>query len=72
MDKLALVALGGAAGASLRFLVVSWASRALPGFPWGTLIVNVVGSALMGVIAVALMERFGGSLARFAPLLMTG
>ncbi|UJW31322.1 CrcB family protein [Saccharothrix sp. AJ9571] len=43
-----LVALGGAAGAVLRYLV----GRALNArFPWGTFAVNVTGSALLGFLA---------------------
>lgn len=67
------VALGGALGATLRWLVTGWAGRALGhGFPWGTLGVNVTGSFVMGLAAVIMMERFPGSWGRFAPFLMTG
>jgi CrcB protein len=65
------VAAGGALGATLRFAVGAWSLRALgPGFPWGTLAVNVAGSFAMGLLAVALLER--GASARWAPFLMTG
>jgi len=70
--NLAAVAAGGAIGALMRHLSVRWVTQALPGFPWGTLAVNVVGSALMGLLAAALMERFPGSWGRLAPFLMTG
>ncbi|HSF94819.1 MAG TPA: fluoride efflux transporter CrcB [Thermohalobaculum sp.] len=67
------VAAGGAIGATLRWAVVRWAGQLLGlGFPYGTLIVNVLGSLIMGVAAVAMMERFPGSWGRFAPFLMTG
>ncbi len=67
------VAAGGAIGASLRWLIVRWAGHALGlAFPYGTLIVNVLGSLVMGLAAVAMMERFPGSWGRFAPFLMTG
>ena len=72
MIQLAAVAAGGALGAALRYLGMRWATHALPGFPWGTMIVNVAGSLVMGLLAVALMERFPGSWGRFAPFLMTG
>ena len=72
MIPVAAVAAGGAIGAVLRHLGVRWLSHAVPGFPWGTLVVNVVGSLVMGLLAVALMERFPGSWGRFAPFLMTG
>ncbi len=67
---LAQVALGGAIGAVCRYLVGVGAVRVMGhGFPWGTLAVNVVGSFLMGVLVVALIQY---SANRFAPLLMTG
>ena len=52
------IALGGAAGAVLRF----WTSAAIytllgREFPWGTLVVNVVGSLAMGFLSVILVER---------------
>jgi len=73
MEKLIMVAAGGALGASARYLAGAWAMRVLgPGFPWGTLAVNVVGSLLMGLAAVALMERFPGAWGRWAPFVMTG
>ena len=46
-----LVALGGAIGAVLRYLVASLAPT--EGFPWGTLSVNLVGSFLLGCLACA-------------------
>jgi len=67
---LAQVALGGALGASARYLTGLGAVRLMGhGFPYGTLTVNVVGSFLMGVLVVSL-THMGGN--RFAPFLMTG
>ncbi|MFN3721799.1 MAG: fluoride efflux transporter CrcB [Paracoccaceae bacterium] len=64
------VALGGAIGASLRYLVQLGSARLLgTAFPYGTLAVNIAGSFLMGVLVVALAEKGG---MRFAPFLMTG
>lgn len=63
MDKaqtlqLMAIALGGGVGAVSRFLVstqvYAWFGR---GFPYGTLAVNVLGSFLMGVLAIWLLER---------------
>ena len=69
--KLLVIGLGGGIGAVLRFLTGVWAIRAFGhGFPWGTFIVNVLGSFAMGVLAVALMERFGAL--RLAPFVLTG
>jgi CrcB protein len=52
LNALLLVALGGAAGSVLRFLVsVGMLGLFGAGFPWGTLAVNVLGSAAIGVAA---------------------
>ena len=64
------VALGGALGASARYLTGVAAMRLMgPGFPWGTLAVNVVGSFLMGVLVIVLAHK---DATRLAPFLMTG
>lgn len=48
------VAAGGAIGAVGRYLVVSLAGTAFGlGFPYGTIIVNVVGSFMLGVLVEA-------------------
>jgi fluoride exporter len=44
------VALGGGAGALARFYLVVALRRVDHAFPWGTLLVNVIGSFLIGVI----------------------
>lgn len=69
---LLLVGLGGGCGAILRYLSGVAALRLLgPGFPWGTIFVNVLGSFLMGLAAVMIVDRFGHS-PRAAALIMTG
>ena len=61
MPNLILVMLGGAAGAGLRYAVGVQAAQALGrGFPWGTLIVNLAGSLLIGILAASLLKH-GGS-----------
>lgn len=58
LSHLALVAVGGALGAVLRYGIGRWMITALGGgFPFGTFAVNIIGGFLMGVLA--------GSLARF-------
>ena len=53
-----LVALGGGVGAALRFIVGGWAATAFPpGFAWGTWLINLAGSFLLGW----LMARLGGA-----------
>lgn len=61
MNGILYVALGGALGASGRHLVGQWAGRSLgAGFPYGTFIVNIVGSLLMGLLVGWLLTREGG------------
>jgi CrcB protein len=49
---LLLVALGGALGASVRYLVDRTVqARHDSVFPWGTFVVNVAGSLLLGLVA---------------------
>jgi CrcB protein len=49
-----LIAAGGALGSILRFLLQGWVQRLAGGtFPFGTLAVNVLGSALLGFLAAA-------------------
>ena len=51
MQHILLVALGGAIGASARHLASVAALRLMgPGWPWGTMSVNIIGSALMGML----------------------
>ena len=64
------VAIGGAIGATARYLTGVVAVRVMgPGFPWGTMTVNIVGSFLIGVIVVYMAERSGHRLSHF---LVTG
>ena len=59
MYHLGLVALGGAIGASCRHLVALAALRLIgPGFPFGTLFVNISGSLAMGLVAGLLAQRY--------------
>jgi len=55
---LALVALGGAAGAAARYLVDGWVTQRVVGaFPFGTLVVNMSGSLVVGVLFALAIER---------------
>lgn len=57
-----LVAVGGAFGSVCRYLVGVGAGRLLGlDFPFGTMIVNIVGSFIMGVFIELLALRFDGS-----------
>lgn len=58
MTQILAIAGGGAVGALLRFWAAGWVYSLLGrAFPWGTLVVNVVGSLLMGFLYVMLVER---------------
>jgi len=51
MDRLVWVCLGSALGGGARYLVSQAAASLLgPAFPYGTLIVNVIGSYLIGLV----------------------
>jgi len=72
MNSLFAVAVGGAVGASGRYLFNLQMMRLLgPNFPWGTFGVNIIGSFIMGVIAESLALRFNVS-SEFRSFLMTG
>ncbi len=51
MTHLLVVAAGGACGAVLRYLVVGLAAWPGLSFPLGTLLVNVIGSFVLGALA---------------------
>jgi CrcB protein len=57
--RLMLILAGGAVGSAARYLVTIWMAAWLGAtFPWGTLVVNVAGSFLIGLIAT-LADEFG-------------
>lgn len=58
MNQLLAIAIGGAVGATLRFIVSTNVHRLLGrDFPYDTLTVNVLGSLLMGFLFIMLVER---------------
>ncbi len=62
MRLLLLATVGGAIGAGARHLVnVGFARLFGTDFPWSTLVINIVGSLLMGVVVTAVALRFDGS-----------
>ena len=73
MWNLLLVAGGGATGAVLRYVLGAQAMRAFGiGWPWGTLIANVLGGLLMGTLAGVLALRGGADQERWRLLLGVG
>ncbi|MEP1587466.1 MAG: fluoride efflux transporter CrcB [Tateyamaria sp.] len=71
LSSLSLVALGGAIGASMRYLTGVAVLRlfGVTAFPLGVIAVNIIGSFLMGVFVVVAAER---GLTHLSPLIMTG
>jgi len=65
------IAAGGAMGALMRFWVSSGLYSLLGrDFPYGTLVVNTLGCALMGLLYVIVLERFAN--AQWQAVLMIG
>lgn len=50
MAKLFFIALGGGIGSVLRYAVSGFMSKPYPAFPWGTLVINLVGSFIIGLL----------------------
>jgi len=58
MMKVMMVAVGGGIGATTRYLVSAWAAEKFgTNFPYGTLIVNVIGCFFIGVFMTLATER---------------
>jgi fluoride exporter len=52
------IAVGGAAGAVARYLVDTWVTERTGGaFPWGTLLINLSGAFILGLLATLAIER---------------
>lgn len=59
MDKYLIIGLGGGLGACARYALGSWATQKYgPGFPIGTLLINVSGSFVLGLFLALTAERF--------------
>ncbi|TYL47392.1 fluoride efflux transporter CrcB [Marinomonas sp. IMCC 4694] len=67
-----MIAIGGALGALSRYGATKWInSHWHSSFPMATLSINVLGSVLMGVAFVIIMERMP-ALVPYRPLVMVG
>jgi CrcB protein len=61
LATIAAVSAGGFLGANARYLVGLWAAdRFGTAFPWGTLLINVSGSFVLGFYLTLATERFVG------------
>lgn len=73
MSETILIFIGAGLGGVLRFWISNISYFFLGRqFPYGTLIVNVSGCFLMGLLFVLLLERFNGSGSQLRSLLLIG
>ncbi len=73
LDRIVLVAAGGALGAVGRYLVTLMAHRLFgAGLPWGTLAVNLVGCFLIGLVMGWTLDGRSGLSEPARLLLVTG
>lgn len=58
MNQVIAIAIGGALGALSRYWMVGYVSRLLErNFPYGTLAVNIIGSFLIGIGYIIIVEK---------------
>ena len=58
LSSIAAVSLGGLIGAVSRYLIGTWAGTLWgAAFPWGTLLINVAGSLILGFYLTLAVER---------------
>jgi len=58
LARVLLVGLGGFLGANARFWIGTWVQQRMgTAFPWGTFVINVSGSFVLGLVATLLTER---------------
>lgn len=58
MQKLLLISLGAVAGVNLRYFVAQYAAKIIPSsFPFGTLIINITASFILGFFLIWTTER---------------
>lgn len=59
MEKILWISIGAVLGANLRYWIGDWAAQRFgSGFPYGTMIINLTGSFLLGLIVSMSMEHF--------------
>ena len=69
----ALVAVGGALGSVGRFWLAGAVARVTgPDFPWGTVLINLLGSFAIGMLAAQLIHGRAHGTASLQALTMTG
>jgi CrcB protein len=59
LDRFLIISLGAIVGANLRYWVGDWVAQRLgTAFPFGTLIVNLTGTLILGIFITLATERF--------------
>lgn len=67
-----VISVGAAVGANLRYAISLWAAQQWGmSFPYGTMLINVAGSLLIGLVIAVLTTRFP-QYTLWRPLLVTG
>jgi CrcB protein len=58
-NKLVLLTVGGGLGTNARYWLAQWIGEAswAKGLPWGTFVINVTGSFVLGMAAVLILDR---------------
>ncbi len=58
MREFLIIAVGAAAGANARYWLTNWvAARLGTAFPWGTLLINLSGGLILGLVLTLLEQR---------------
>jgi len=58
VQELLIISLGAVVGANARYLISRYAARILgPVFPYGTLLINIIGSIIVGFFVIWATER---------------
>ena len=59
MEKFLIISIGAALGANARYWLGGWAAEKFgTAFPYGTLIINLAGSFLLGLFITLITDRF--------------
>lgn len=73
MREILLVFLGAGSGGVLRFLLGSWVySYTGRNFPWGTWVINLSGSFMMGFLFVIIVHKFTNLAPHLTALILVG
>ena len=71
MKIIVLIAIAGLLGTLSRYFCVKAVNVLLPGFPWGTLCVNILGAFIAGFCYVMCKNKFAGY-EEYFPILFIG